>query len=343
MSKAIKILIGIVVLIIVALGGLFAYVAVLDFDQYKPLIAAQVKATTGRDLAIKGKIAPQFSLTPTLAVEGITLANAPWGEKRPMISVERFEAKLQLVPLIMSLGKRIVIDRVLLKGAEIWLETDEKGAGNWKLDVAPTAGGAPASTPRGPAPDVVVMDVELENAKLSFKPAKSTPTVLTLDKATMRGDTETSPRKVEAAGAYNKLKFEIGGQVGAVAQFMKGPFPVDLTLRLGDRAAAKLAGQLRAPLATRDYEFRISADMAEIGRVGELASEAGVSGVQVPALGPLKLELQLADKAPNGRVSIPAVKLTIGAAETLLLGIDGAIRDPLGPSQTPMVAPGAVL
>lgn len=344
MSRAVKSLIGIVVLVVVALGGLFAYVAMLDFNQYKPLIAAQVKAITGRELEIKGKIAPQFSLTPTLAVDGVTLANAAWGEKRPMVSVERFEAKLQLVPLITSLGKRIVIDRVLLKGAEIWLETDDKGGGNWKLDVAPPAGTPPASAAtRGAVPDVVVMDVELENVKLSFKPAKATPTVLTLDKATMRGDTETSPRKLEAVGAFNKLKFEIGGQIGAVAQLLKGPFPLDLTLRMGDRAAFKLVGQLRQPMATKDYELRLTADMAEIGRIGELATEAGVAGVQIPALGPLKLDLQAADKAPNGRVSLTAVKLAIGTAETLLLAIDGAIRDPLGPSQTPVAAPGAVL
>ncbi len=343
MSKAVKVLIGIVGLVVVALGGLFAYVAMLDFNQYKPLIAAQVKAATGRELEIKGKIAPQFSLTPTLAVDGVTLANAPWGEKRPMVSIERFEAKLQLVPLIMSFGKRIVIDRVLLKGAEIWLETDDKGAGNWKLAVAPSSSGASAPAATGSAPDVVVMDVELQSAKLSFKPAKSTPTVLTLDKATMRGDTETSPRKVEAAGAYNKLKFEIGGQIGAVAQLMKGPFPVDLSLRMGDRAAAKLVGQLREPLATKDYELRITADMAEIGRIGELASEAGIPGIQVPALGPLKLDVLAADKAPGGRVSLPSVKLTIGTAESLLLAIDGAVRDPLGPAQTPVAAPGAVL
>jgi len=343
MSKAVKILIGIVGLIVVALGGLFAYVAMLDFNQYKPMIAAQVRATTGRELEIKGKIAPQFSLTPTLAVDGVTLANAPWGEKRPMVSIERFEAKLQLVPLITSLGKRIVIDRVLLKGAEIWLETDDKGVGNWKLDVAPSVGRSAAPAAAGPAPDVVVMDVELQNAKLSFKPAKSTPTVLTLDKATMRGDTETSPRKVDAAGAYNKLKFEIAGQIGAVAQLMKGPFPVDLTLRMGDRATMRLVGQLREPLATRDYELRITAEMTEIGRAGDLANEAGIPGVQVPALGPLKLDVLATDKAPSGRVSLPSVNLAIGTAENFLLAIDGAVRDPLGPAQTPMVAPGAVL
>ena len=36
------------------------------------------------------------------AVEGVSLANAAWGEKRPMLSVDRFEAKLQLWPLITS-------------------------------------------------------------------------------------------------------------------------------------------------------------------------------------------------------------------------------------------------
>jgi uncharacterized protein involved in outer membrane biogenesis len=66
-----------------------------------------------------------------------------------MISVERFEARLQLVPLLTSFGKKVIVDRVLLRGADIWLETDDKGVGNWKFDAAPA--GAPAPAARTPA------------------------------------------------------------------------------------------------------------------------------------------------------------------------------------------------
>ncbi|MBL8701126.1 MAG: AsmA family protein [Alphaproteobacteria bacterium] len=345
MSKAVKILAGLVGLVVLLVVGVFVFVLTLDFDQWKPTIAAQVKAAIGRELTIKGKLSPEIGLSPTIAVEGVSLANASWGDPRPMVSVERFEAKLQLWPLVTSFGKKIIVDRVMLKGADIWLETNDKGVGNWTFDVRPAAGGASpaAATSAGPPPDVEVMDVELQNVKLAYKAAKSVPTVLALEKLTMRGDGGSAPRRIEGSGAYNKLKFDVAGQIGAIAQLLRGPFPVDLTIKAGDRAALRVAGQVRQPMTSRDYEFTASVDMREVGEAAALAAEAGVPGVAVPALGPLKAELKLADKAPGGRPSWTSVKASVGTAELLRLAIDGTVRDPLGPTQTPAAAPGAAL
>ena len=77
------------------LAALFAFLLSLDLDRFKPALAAQVKAATGRDLVIEGRLAPRFGLTPSLAIEGVSLSNAPWGENRPMLTVERFEARLE--------------------------------------------------------------------------------------------------------------------------------------------------------------------------------------------------------------------------------------------------------
>ncbi|MBM3526345.1 MAG: AsmA family protein, partial [Alphaproteobacteria bacterium] len=80
MSKALKIVGALLGLVVLAFAGVFVFLLTLDVEKWKPTIAAQVKAATGRDLEIKGKISPQVSWTPTLAVEGVSLANAPWAE-----------------------------------------------------------------------------------------------------------------------------------------------------------------------------------------------------------------------------------------------------------------------
>lgn len=344
MSKALKIVGGLLGLVVLAFAGVFVFLLTLDVEKWKPTIAAQVKAATGRDLEIKGKISPQFSWSPTLAVEGVSLANAPWAERRPMISVERFEAKLQLWPLLTSFGNTIVVDRVVLKGAEIRLETDEKGTGNWKLDTAAAAPSTAAGGSRaGAPPQVRVVSIELENVSLSFKPAKGAVMLLALERAAFSGPDDDTPRKATGNGRYNGLKFALDGQVGSVASILNGPFPLDLALAFGDRARIRVAGAVRAPLATKDYELQIGVEAVEVGRLGEMAAEAGTPGIAVPALGALSVDLRVADKGPNGRPSWTALRATLGAPEVLRLAVEGTIRDPLGPAQTPPAALGAAL
>jgi uncharacterized protein involved in outer membrane biogenesis len=349
MRKLVRIAAVVVVLLVAGVAALFAFVASLDLDAYKPQITAQVRAATGRDLEIRGRIAPRLGLSPTVSVEGVTLSNAPWGEKRAMVAVERFEAKLQLVPLVTSMGRRIVIDRILLRGADVWLETDERGRANWKLE---PAGGASAATapPQGkpadgaapsPPPQVAVLEVELERVRVSFKAGPAAPVVLALDRLAMRGDTPDGPRRIEGSGSYNRLGFQLSGLLGSVDALLKGPFPVDLALRSGDRAALRVSGTIRQPVAARDYEMTIGVEVKDVARIGDMAAEAGVEGVSVPALGPLAVQLRLADTAPAGRPSIPALRVALGAEDALRVVLDGAVRDPLGLLQSPPVAPGA--
>ena len=350
MRKLVRIAAVVVVLLVAIVAALFAFVASLDLDAYKPQIAAQVKAATGRDLEIRGRISPRLGLSPAVSVEGVALSNAGWGEKRPMASVERFEAKLQLVPLVTSMGRRIVVDRILLRGADVWLETDERGRANWKLEGGGAAPAQPAPAPQGKPgdkpgepPQVVVLEIELERVRVSFKAGAAAPVVLAVDRLAMRGDTPDGPRRIEGRGSYNRLGFELSGLLGSFDALLKGPFPVDLALRSGDRAALRVSGTIRQPVAARDYEMTIRAEAKEVGRLGDLAAEAGVEGVSVPALGPLAVELRLADRAPEARPSILALRATLGSEDALRVALEGSVRDPLGLLQSPPAAPGATI
>ncbi|HEM47146.1 MAG TPA: AsmA family protein, partial [Alphaproteobacteria bacterium] len=100
-GKALKITAIVVPVVVVALVvGAVAVLMSTDFNQYKPRIAEEVKAATGRDLAIAGDLALKVSLSPAVTVEGVTLSNADWGSRPEMVSVERFEAEVALIPAI---------------------------------------------------------------------------------------------------------------------------------------------------------------------------------------------------------------------------------------------------
>ena len=138
------ILIAILVVLIVLPGAAILYVMSIDYNQYKGLIAAEVERATGRKLIIDGNVALSLSLTPTLTVKDLSLANIPDGSRPQMILVKRLEVQMQLLAL---LSRQVKIDLILLRGADILLETDKTGHGNWVFSHGETGNADPAAAP----------------------------------------------------------------------------------------------------------------------------------------------------------------------------------------------------
>jgi len=80
------------------------------------LIAGEAKKATAHDLVIAGDLNLNFSLTPRIAVKGVTFANAKWSSKPHMVKVNRFATEMQLIPLI---SDQIKINQVILVGVEL--------------------------------------------------------------------------------------------------------------------------------------------------------------------------------------------------------------------------------
>src|SRR5258707_9098380 len=141
-ARIVAIGLGTVALLLVAA---VVYVMSIDFDRYRPLLAERVKAATGRDFAIAGRLDLALSLTPTLTVSNVRLANPPGFSRPDMATIAKLEAQVALWPL---LSRRVEIKRFDLSGADIIVETDAKGNGNWLFGTTTTAT-APASDAGG--------------------------------------------------------------------------------------------------------------------------------------------------------------------------------------------------
>ena len=128
MKRAWTILTVIAVLLVAVVVAGVAVLTSMDFNEYRGLIAEQVKAATGRDLTIAGDLRLDISLTPAVAVEGVTFANAPWGSRPEMVTLRRLEVEVELLPLLTG---DVRVTRVVLIGLDALLETDAKGRGNW--------------------------------------------------------------------------------------------------------------------------------------------------------------------------------------------------------------------
>ena len=142
------VLTGVVVLLVGVVVAGIAILKSIDLNQYKGLIAQEIEGATGRKVVIGGPIELEVSFSPALALSDVSLRNASWSKDPQMLTVKRFEARVALLPL---LREQLRIERIVLSGADIRLETDPKGTGNWVFQTAQSTGQQPSkpATPPG--------------------------------------------------------------------------------------------------------------------------------------------------------------------------------------------------
>ncbi|TAL00805.1 MAG: AsmA family protein [Rhodospirillaceae bacterium] len=162
--KALKIAAAVIAVLVIGLG---IFLATFDVGKYKGLIEEQAKAATGRDVTI-GTVRMALSLTPTVLVEDVTLANAPWGSRPQMVTVKKLEARAALLPL---LSGHIDIGKISVSDADVLLEVNKQGVANWEFAGASKDATAPQN-PSGAQSALSVGAVEVTNLKLGYKDEK---------------------------------------------------------------------------------------------------------------------------------------------------------------------------
>src|SRR5271167_2299887 len=118
---------GAVVLLLVAVA---IAVRSVDVKQFVDPVKERVKATTGRDLEVRGDIHLKLGLEPKIVVDDVSLGNAPWGKQPQMLTAKEVEVTIALLPL---LRKHFEVTRLKLIEPTIALETDSAGKGNWEF------------------------------------------------------------------------------------------------------------------------------------------------------------------------------------------------------------------
>ncbi|WP_407332684.1 AsmA family protein [Enterovibrio sp. 27052020O] len=157
MKKLLYILLGLVLLVVVAIGVL---VAVINPNDFKPLIADEVKKATGRELVIDGDISWRFWPSLGLSVEKLAFKN-PQGFAEPdMLKLDRADMSVAVMPLM---SDTLDIGVVSLYGAHVFIQTLPNGKSNLDglageeqpaQNGSDTAANEPASSPSSePAKD----------------------------------------------------------------------------------------------------------------------------------------------------------------------------------------------
>ncbi|MFQ5785495.1 MAG: AsmA family protein [Alphaproteobacteria bacterium] len=300
-----------IVLVIAAAAGGVMYLRSIDLNEHRDLIAAQVRAVTGRDLKLAGDARLAFSLAPTVVVEDVSFANAAWGSRPAMLTARRIKARIDLLSLFSG---ALVIRRLLLDEPRILLETDAEGRGNWVF------GPEAADETRDDTVIPVVRKVFISGGRLTYRDGRSGAVHdVSIDGLTAEAVGPTRSIGVYLAGAYNGKAFSAAGTLGPLARLLADDsFPVDLGI---EAASAMIAveGEIAHPLTFAGLDLVITAHGDDVTTLGALV------GWDIPALGSYRFRARLRDA--NDGFRIDDLEAETGAAGGERAFVRGAIDD----------------
>ncbi len=260
------------VLIATVIVAVIAVIAMMDFNQYRPLIADQVRQLTGRDLEIKGRLGIGLSLVPVVEIDDVRFANAPWGSRPHMVTLKRLEVRVRLLPL---LSGDIEIERLILIEPDILLETDAKGRGNWIFEQAATP--APAAAPAvdgGGAPTALPRfdKILIKDGVLGYRDGVTGKTTrLSIKRLEGHAAGASAPLRLEIDGALGETGFKLSSVLGQLSLLTKdGPYPVELEATAAG-ATVSIKGTVDTPMKPKGAEFTFLAEGKDLARLGALA------------------------------------------------------------------------
>ncbi len=295
---------GVAGLLVIVMIAVYAILMSYDFNQLKPTIIAEVKNATGRDLTLGGDIKLQVSLSPTLLVEQVSLANAKWGARQQMLSAKRLEVSIELIPLIFG---KIKLDKLVLIEPDVLIEINRDGISN--LDFSPPAaktsssnaankpGPSPAAASKSPAekelslPPLVFRELRIENGLVVYQNQQSGgkhKLVLQRLKGALPG--MDKPVRMEAKGLLDDESFSLAGKVGSLVGLAGGAGPWPVEVKLGFRGAElAIKGSIKKLLLGSGLELDVKAQGDDLAKLGPMAGLAG----------PFSLECKLSDPKPK--------------------------------------------
>jgi uncharacterized protein involved in outer membrane biogenesis len=265
-----------------------------------------VKQTTGRDLKIAGDLKVGISLTPTVAVDDVSFSNAAWGSRPEMATVKHFEAKLELLPLVFG---DIRVKRIVLKGADILLETDAKGRGNWAFGQTGTAvqpSSAPASGEPGKLP--TVKRVTLEDVTVTYKDGVTKKAyTAALHQVSAESADAASPILLKVVANLNGSPISATGSVGALSEITANrPLPIDIKIE-GGGATFAAKGTITNPAAGKGVAIALAAEGKSLADLTPLA------GASMPPLGPYSFSGDLSDT--DGGYKVAGMQFKMGTSD----------------------------
>lgn len=274
----VKIAAAIAAVLIFMLGGAAIYLRMypVDLSDLRTEIAAELQAATGREIKITGKIILGVSLTPTLQVEGLEIANFEWGRADNFLTAGRVKIRVHLFPLLQG---RADIISIAADQAVVHLETDSVARRNWTvLAQAVTEEGEEAPIPE-------IQEIKFSNIVIDYRDIRDAEVQhsLKLDKALLDYDTVNGIGHYSILGKLGEGGIEADGKIAPLYTISaEQPRQFDLQAKVfGTSLTAD--GSVKFPFTEFTYaDFSLDAPKG-------LSGAAAYFGVTLPDIGAVKI------------------------------------------------------
>ena len=307
-----KILIGFLGVLVLAVAAALIAPSFIDWNAYRAEIAAEVRKVTGRTLSIDGGIDVALLPAPKLTLAKARLSNIEGAADPDMVRLAGLDLRVALWPL---LSGKVVVQSVVLRGADIRLEKLADGRENWTFEKprrAPSrndggrgvggqgAGGQGGGAGRG-GDSVSLQQVVIESSALSF-----------------RDSAKGTVRLVEGVNARIAAA-TLSGPFVARGEFRHGGVPIGFDFRsgrIGSGTSTKVALEVRftGAKAKLSYSGLVTPGTPSFTVTGKLDAQGPDLGALVAAFG------RAGGGAPAGRSKpVPALAQPF----TLTAGITG--------------------
>src|SRR5579859_7617544 len=274
----------------------------MDWNLLKHPIERLASAHSGRQVRIGGNLDVRiWSWAPTVTLNQLVVGNPPWEVNRPMLTVERLQVRLKLLPLLKG---DVILPRVEILRPDLYLHQDRQGRANWTFEnQAPSK--APASKPTKLP---VIRDLLIESGKLQLaddiRKLKVDGTIEAHEKPSKE---EEKPFRVEGNGTLNDQPFELRVAGGPLVNLdPEHPYPFDLGIHAGD-IEVNSDGKVLKPFDLGGMDFNVSVsgkDLAEGFYLTQLA---------LPNTPPFKLQAHIARN--DMKVAVSDIAGTIGESD----------------------------
>lgn len=276
---------GVALLVVAAVIALRS----VDLSRLTGTVAEAVRGQTGRELTVGRGPHLRVSLSPSIVLEDVALSNAPWGSRKKMVRVKRVELRVKLLALLHG---EILVDRLVLAGPDVLLETDEKGEGNWVF--GPPGQAASSDTPGTEGSllsRVGIREVRVTDALLAYRDgcAGWRAGVLVPRLALAASRHAKGNLDVEGALSLDRAAVSVSGVIGGMDSIVGGrPFPLALSLSTKG-ASAKLEGAIERVRDLTGVDLKITLEVTDPQAV------AVSLGAAPPGLAPFQLECRVRD------------------------------------------------
>ena len=254
-----------VLMIVILTATVYVILNTYDYNKLKPLVAQAVEDATGRKLSLGGAVNLEIGLVPALVVTNIALANVPWGSQPQMIEIERLQAQVRLLPLLL---KDVEVKHIGLFGVKLLLETDADARGNWDFLVEDrSAGRLGALKPV----NIEVDQVSIENLNLTFHRQKTeSKAQITLASLELNRQAAEDAFVLKLQADVNGQPVTLSGKTGGGRQLLTHKrFPLQLSGTLAT-AAIKIDGAIDDLLKLQGIDLEtqlIGKNMADLDPV----------------------------------------------------------------------------